>query len=40
MVEVRKWWKNKKVFRWHLKELTEGELQIFKGITFQICRVA
>jgi len=36
MAAVKKWWQNK-VFRQHLKELTDGELLIFKGIAFQIC---
>ena len=39
MAEVTKRRQNK-VLRWRLKQLTEGELQIFKDIAFQICGAA
>ena len=39
MTQVRKRQQNE-ALRWSLKELTDGELRIFKGIAFQICGAA
>ena len=37
---VKKQQQNNMFFKLHLNELTDGELQIFRGVVFHICGAA